>query len=254
MMTLDDFVLLGTTVPEAMKDGRVVRCSAGYSVEHGALIRLYPLSPRGGLHRWDRFHVALERNPKDSRRESYKLAGDRHDQDAVDELTWQLQQNGLWQKVPESARLADVERFVVPSIKYLNDHRLSLGIVAPEQLLDWSYEYNREADRAQQQFEGMETPKPESGRAAYPQRPKVRFRDADGEHNLSLNEHGCYEYLRKNPQAPQENLFNNLRWGQAERDVRLLVGNLSHQRNAWVIIAYLGFAHAEPSLFAGAGE
>ncbi len=31
MMILDDFVMLGTTVPEPNSDGRVFVCSAGYS-------------------------------------------------------------------------------------------------------------------------------------------------------------------------------------------------------------------------------
>lgn len=247
-MIINDFVLLGTTVPEPMKDGRVVRCSAGYSPELGELIRLYPLSPAGGLHRWDMFHLELERNPKDNRRESWKLGGDRHDQAAVDGLTRALAENGHHAQVSRGVRLEQIDRFVAPSIKWLNDRRLSLGIIKPE-LIDYHYEIDKGADRAQQQFEGLETPAPEAGRHAYVARPKIRFRDEDGFHDLSFNAHDAYEWLRKNPEASRASLFDNLRWQQPERDVRLLVGNLSHQRNVWVVIAYLGLPQPQPSLF-----
>ena len=39
-MILDDFVVLGKTVPEPTSDGRVFVCSAGYSKDIGGLIRV----------------------------------------------------------------------------------------------------------------------------------------------------------------------------------------------------------------------
>lgn len=249
MLTIDDFVLLGTTVPEPMKDGRVVRCSAGFSAELGRLVRLYPLSPAGGLHRWDQYHVALERNPVDNRDESFKLAGDRHDQAAVDGLTHELVTDGHHGTLREAARLEQVDRFLAPSIKFLNERRLSLGIIKPEHLLGYRYEVDPHADRAQAQFEGLKTPPPSSGRHAYVARPRIQFRDRDGDHDLSFNGHDAFEWLRKNPEASRDSLFKNLGFGQPDRDVRLLVGNLAHQRNAWVVISYLSFIQGSPSLF-----
>ena len=248
-MILDDFVLLGTTVPESTKDGRVVRCSAGYSLERRSLIRLYPLSPTGGLHRWDQFRLALEVNTKDNRHESYKLAGNREDQIAIDGLTRGMVGEGRIHQISRQLRLEQVDRFKVPSIDYLNQQRRSLGIIEPE-IISWSYEIDPAADRAQQQFDGLESPPPEMGRRAYPARPRIQFVDADGKHDLAFNGHDAYEYMRKHPEASRASLFDGLRWEQ-DRDVRLLVGNLNHQRTAWCVIAYLDFARAQPSLFNG---
>jgi hypothetical protein len=49
---LDDFVMLGTTVPEPNSSGRVFVCSAGVSDEDRRLIRIYPLARRGAPKRW----------------------------------------------------------------------------------------------------------------------------------------------------------------------------------------------------------
>lgn len=246
-MILDDFVFLGTTVPEQMKDTRVVRCSAGYSLELRSLLRLYPISPFGAVHRWDRYRVELERNPKDNRIESWKLAGDRSDPDA---LTDALVANGKRGTV-KTTRLEDIDRFLVPSIAYLNDRRLSLGVITPI-LHGFSFEYDQAADAAAAQLPGMETPAPEWGRHSFPKRPRIQFSDEAGAHDLSLNEHGAYEWMRKGGDPAQ--VFRNLRFGESDRDCRLLVGNLCNQRTAWVVIAYLSFARSAPSLFDGVRE
>src|SRR5687768_3835714 len=136
-MILEDFVFLGTTVPEQMKDGRVVRCSAGFSDELRSLVRLYPLSPFAGIHRWDQYSVRVERSNNDNRIESFKLAGDRKD---PDKLTEELVAGGALGTYPKTGRLAAIDRYRVPSIKWMNDRRLSLGIIEPE-LCDHSFEY-----------------------------------------------------------------------------------------------------------------
>lgn len=242
-MILDDFVFLGTTVPEQMSDGRVVRCSAGYSHDRRSLVRVYPISPFGSVKRWQRYRIALEQNPKDNRVESYKLAGDRTDPDG---LTRQLVDGGLLGTVDKGDRLHDIDRYLVPSIRWMNDRRLSLGIVEPE-AIETRFEYDQHADPDAPRFPGMEEPHPEWGRKSYALRPRLRFSDEDGHHDLGLNEHGCFEWLRKGHDPHQ--LWHNLRIGDRSRDVRLLVGNLCNQRNAWVVISYLSFPKAAPSLF-----
>jgi hypothetical protein len=242
-MILEDFVFLGTTVPEQMKDGRVVRCAAGFSDELRSLARLYPLSPFAGIRRWDQYRVRVERSNKDSRIESFKLAGDRDDPDA---LTRELVVAGRLGEHPKSTRLAAIDRYKVPSIKWMNERRLSLGIINPD-LCDFSFEYDLEADRLITQLPGLETPKPEWGRKSYPKRPRIQFRDEDGFHDLSFNEHGVYEWLRKGNEP--EEVFKNLRFGDTTREPRLLVGNLANQRNAWVVITYFSYARQQAALF-----
>src|SRR5207245_9483859 len=76
-MIIEDFVMLGTTVPEPNSDGRVFVCSAGVSEEYRKLIRIYPLARRNAPRRWAVHRVQLVRNPRDSRDESFQVAGDR---------------------------------------------------------------------------------------------------------------------------------------------------------------------------------
>lgn len=242
-MILEDFVMLGTTVPEQMRDGRVVRCSAGYSPELRRLVRVYPISPFVSVPRWSTYRIELERNPLDSRDESWKLAGDRSDPEA---LTRRMVDHGCAGKVPTRQRLEQVDRFLAPSIAALNAERKSLGVLRPE-LLGFSFEYDQAADDAVAQLPGMETPAPEWGRHSFPRRPRIQFMDEDGRHDLSLNEHGAYEWLRKG--GTPEQVFRNLKFDATDRDVRLLVGNLANQRTAWVVIAFLSFAKVAPSLF-----
>src|SRR5688572_22083981 len=76
-LILDDFVMLGTTVPEPKRDGRIFVCSAGVSAELGKLVRIYPLARHSIPHRWNVYRVPVERNPEDSRDASFEVAGDR---------------------------------------------------------------------------------------------------------------------------------------------------------------------------------
>jgi hypothetical protein len=76
-MVVEDFVMLGKTVPEPNSDGRVFVCSAGVSAELKTLMRIYPLARRDAPERWSINRVQVERNLRDNRIESRKLAGDR---------------------------------------------------------------------------------------------------------------------------------------------------------------------------------
>lgn len=234
-MILDDFVFLGTTVPEQSSDGRIMVCSAGYSGERRSLVRVYPLPRAAGVHRWEMYRLPLETNPHDSRPESYKL---RHAcrKTALDAVTDALLKVG---KVPATERLAAVDRYLAPSIAWLNSRRASLGVIIPEDL-DYRFESDMAADAAVLKLFDDE-PAPKVGRRSFPKRPRIRFVDDDGQHDLSFNEWGAYEWLRKNPERPVQ-VFENLRFGASDRDVRLLVGNFNHHRTSWCVVAYLSFA------------
>lgn len=235
-MILDDFVFLGTTVPEESSDGRVMVCSAGYSNERRSLVRVYPLPRSAGVHRWEKYRLPLETNPHDSRVESYKI---RHPYrtTALDRVTEAFTKVGT---VRSDTRLAAVDRYSAPSIAWLNANRRSLGILAPTDL-DYSFEYDQQADDAVLKL--FDEPAQKVGRRAFPKRPRLQFLDEDGHHDLSLNEWGVYEWIRKNPDLPTQ-VFDNLRFGDSDRDVRLLVGNYAHHRSSWCVIAYLSFAKA----------
>lgn len=252
-MILDDLVFVGRTVPEKTSDGRTVVCSAGFSADFGGLLRLYPLPPWGHPHRWDVCRVEVEADRRhDSRPESYKVKADRQDLPAVADAIHKVD------VLPKTARLDWLDHCRAKSIKELDDRKRSLGVIAPTDL-SYSFEYDRAADDAMLQLPGFESERPEHGRRSFPKRPRLRYRCGDsacrcvGEpHDHALNGWDAYEWVRKNP-GNEAQLFNpnhpGMWFGAPDRDVRLLVGNHLHHRNAWLVIAFLSFEKAQPSLF-----
>jgi len=69
---MDDLVVLGNAVPDEISDHRKTVCTAGYSPKHG-LIRVYPVPPGTSMKRWHVVEISLERNPQDTRVESWKI-------------------------------------------------------------------------------------------------------------------------------------------------------------------------------------
>lgn len=249
MLILDDFVMLGTTVPEPNHtDGRVFVCSAGYSATMRSLIRIYPLARFGAPTRWSVNTVKLERNPRDSRIESFQLAGDRRPEahrhinrvfDATD-------------VVAPGARADLLRRCVVGSIAEANERRLSLAILHPE-AMELEFEHNA-ASPDSPQLALFDLPDKEpSGARRFPYIPRIRFRDAHGENRPMLRDWGVYELMRKH------NNLTDMSDGQRRRYVAealhldptcsLLVGNLGNQRNAWLVISVLRGLRDQPSLF-----
>jgi hypothetical protein len=79
--------------------------------------------------------------------------------------------------------------------------------------------------------------------------PRLRFKDADGEHRLMLRDWGCFEFMRKNEHRPGyylDEMASALRLGKRSS---ILVGNMNNQRRAWLIISVLNGIREEPTLF-----
>jgi hypothetical protein len=252
MLTLDDFVMLGTTVPEPSKrDDRIMVCSAGYSATLRSLVRVYPLSRFGAPARWSVNNVALERNPDDSRIESFKLAGDRSPEGHpfINRL---FVPSGV---VPKANRADLLRKCAVESIAEANarDNRLSLAIIHPN-AMEVEFEHNP-ASPDSPQLALFDLPgDPPSGARRFPFIPRLRFRDADGSHRLMLRDWGVYELMRKTDEFAywSDTQRRDYMTGALRLDpsCSLLVGNLSHQRNAWLVISVLrGLRNATPALF-----
>ena len=79
---IDDLLVLGNAVPDIISDYRISVCTAGYSKKHG-LVRVYPVRPDSPMQRWNIVSVLLERNPKDTRQESWKVQGSKTDWDKL---------------------------------------------------------------------------------------------------------------------------------------------------------------------------
>lgn len=241
-MILEDFVMLGTTVPEPTSDGRIFVCSAGVSREDRRLIRIYPLARKGAPNRWGQYKIRVERNPKDSRVESFKVAGDR-----TPGAHWGInQQFERITEIPRPARAHLLEPYVVDSIKMANERRLSLAVVHPT-AMELTFDDNP-PDAPDPQLVLFDTGDDQpSGARAFPHMPRLRFNDAGGEHRLMLRDWGCFELMRKHEasyylqhMAPALHL---------DEQSSLLVGNMRDRPTAWLVISVLNGLREQPTLF-----
>ncbi len=243
-MIIEDFVMLGTTVPEPNSDNRIFVCSAGVSVEYRKLLRIYPLAIRDAPRRWAMHRVRVERNARDSRDESFQVYGDRTP-DAHRRINnrFELVKN----QYPENARANLLSRYVIGSIREANHKRLSLAIIHPEEM-ELNLEPNPPSVESTQMtlFDTGDTDTV-GGARRFPWMPRLKFRDECGQHNLMLRDWGAFEFQRKHDEAYfLENLEGALHLTSSSS---LLVGNMSNQRNAWLVISVLNQVREPETLF-----
>lgn len=238
-MLLDDFVMLGTTVPEPNHDGRVFVCSAGVSREFGALVRVYPLARGGVPRRWDVFRVPLERNPQDSRRESFKIRADRSPAEHAG-INAAFERLGTLAENERAARLAP---YFVSGIAEANhrSNRASLALIRPRDpgRVELFFRPNEAEIPTPQLHLFEDRPTPVLGSKRFPFAPYLHFTDEGGEHNLQLRDWGTYELMRKHLDDPayyKTHLPSALHLGPTSS---LLVGNMRDRRTAWLVIAVL---------------
>lgn len=249
MMTIDDFVMLGTTVPEPKSDGRIFVCSAGYSATLRSLVRVYPLARKGAPTRWSVSTVKLERNPEDSRIESFKLAGDRTpaNHSTINSLF------RIDDMFPKAGRADLLRKCAVGSIAEANDraNRLSLAIIHARNM-ELEFEHNPSSpDSPQLALFPLDGEEPQGARR-FPFIPRLHFDDEQGHHRLMLRDWGVYELMRKNNNLAliTESERRKYVGGALHLDpsCSLLVGNLNNQRNAWLVISVLHGLREAPSL------
>lgn len=242
-MILEDFVMLGKTVPEPASDGRVFVCSAGVSAEYRRLVRLYPLARKAAPPRWSVSRVPLERNPKDSRIESFKLAGDR----ALGSHERINARFCITGKVAPKDRARLLKPYAIGSVAEGNGKRMSLAVVHPD-AFDLHFEHNPSSpDSPQLSLFDADQEKPQAGAKRFPLIPRLRFRDECGWHNPMLRDWGCYEFMRKNSESYfRQHMASAL---HLRDDSSLLIGNLNNRRNAWLVISVLNGIREAPTLF-----
>jgi hypothetical protein len=249
VIAIDDFVMLGKTVPEPSSTGRIFVCSAGYSPQLRQLLRIYPLARHAAPGRWTVSTVQLERNPKDHRQESWQLHGDRTP-DAHERINIEAFRTGS--KRPESRRAVDLAAFTVESIACANERRLSLAIVHPV-AMQMEFEHNPDSPDSPQEALFDVAPRPTAGAKRFPYIPRLWFRDAVGEHRLMLRDWGVYELMRKHNNLTEMSEGHRRRFVSdalhLDPSCALLVGNMNNQRTAWLVISVLRGLRAERGLF-----
>lgn len=246
VVILERFVMLGKTVPEASSDGREMVCSAGYDLELKRLVRIYPLGRYKAPTRWSISSVQLQRNPKDSREESWQLATDLRtlDHDRANQAFLTDSQT-----IPADKRYQMLSKHFVGSVDEANERRMSLALIQPKHLptfdLDWKEGHPDAPQMAL--FDHGESTRPR-GTERFPFVPRLTFQDEAGNHRLQLRDWGVYEGYRKfgtNGQRLTQQLADALHINESSC---LLIGNLCNQRNAWLVISVLNL-HRQESLF-----
>ena len=236
--------MLGTTVPEPNSDGRVFVCSAGVSEEYRSLIRIYPLAQRNAPRRWATHQVQLIRNPRDSRDESFQVAGDRRP-GTHQWINYRFEV--VKDSYPRSARARLLDRYVIGSIDEANARRMSLAIIQPEEI-ELTFDDNRKPSESPQLtlFDSGD-PGSESGARRFSWMPRLRFCDECGRHNLMLRDWGVFEFQRKNEEKYfLENLHGALSLSSSSS---LLVGNMNNHRTTWLVISVLNGIRGPETLF-----
>jgi hypothetical protein len=213
-MIVDDFIMLGRTVPEHSKKHGLVVCSAGYSRELRQFMRVYPITMFDRIPRWSQCRLALRRPNDDSRLESWRI-----NEDIGISVT------GENDRANEFAYLS---KRAASSIKELNEKRQSLGIIKPQSLQYRFGEY-RDNETFMLDLFGNEQPKP--------LKPRVVFDDDDGKHDLQLRDWGSHEFLRKNQASPK--LWDALKFTDKRYNHLLFVGNHNQHRSSWLVISVI---------------
>lgn len=233
---VDDFVVLGRTVPEeSRKYGQRV-CMAGYSAGCNQFIRVYPLLVPVGAD-WNanrfrarhRYAVSLRRNPGDNRPESWRVA-DEHSPTATP-----------WDAAEEVRKEQVVEwllKRTTDSIASLNNCRLSLGVLRLD-AGEWDGLMVPRSEAAADRmtpglFDALEGQ--DIDPAAITHAPYIRFRDRCGDHTLQVREWGAYRLLSDPTYARNPSALWRAPGYRQDKSLLVVVGNMCNYRNNWLVI------------------
>lgn len=238
---MDNLIVLGEAVPDELKDGRKVVCTACYSDEHG-LVRIYPIPPDVRMRRWDRMSISLERNPQDTRTESWKVQGSKREWDVLGE---RIHKQGKLSRPDQISLMHKLySDFGVDCIQDLNNDKMSLGIIKPKTLKAWMAERGKDHDPTIQIT--LDSPIPFLTIRNYRLQPRVEYRCSNcrmqNPHNQQILEWGAYEWMRKNPDKPGQ-AITNLHLNDAKFEKYFLVGNTFKYRNSFMVISVFRFKH-----------
>ncbi len=229
-MIIGDLIILGRGCPDRIKDGRLTVCTAGYSHTQG-FVRVYPTRMDSPLRQWNVVQVPVDRDPRDTRIESWKIEGSKGEWERLSE---KIDVTGFLKGRSDRRNL--VANLVDGCVFDLNDARRSLGIVKPEQMRPYIAEKTEYDTEMQTTLFGG---RPIMTKSNYPVEPRIEFRCSgcrkDSPHDMQVIEWGFYEWFRKNPENPDQ-VWANARISDPNYDVYLFVGNQFRYRRSFIII------------------
>jgi hypothetical protein len=228
-LVIEDFVMVGNTVPQRDSLQRVTVCCAGYSKMLNQLVRIYPAATANLPKRWSVSRVPLVRNSKDTREESWKIDADRRPE-VHDQINNAFQDRG---KVDPTELDKRFRIRTSNSIAELNAAKRSLGLISVAggtSTIDWGTG-TAEAIDGQQELPFM--PSGPKGKEYTGAVPYISFAAGGVEHRLQLRARDAGVYMQT--AADRSGLYSSL---HLDKDRTFLVGNLSgNRRNVWLVIA-----------------
>jgi len=253
-MKVEDYVVLGRTVPEDSKRYGKKICMAGFSPENSQFLRVYPLlvpvgenTEANGFRARHVYSLDLRRNPLDNRTESWRVADETHPTSTG------------WSQASELSKKKIVDwltRRAVNSISSLNECRLSIGAIIVR-AKHWEGTFVQrstpQADESDRElFENLEV-QTDIDFQAIQFVPYIRFGDSAGDHRLQIREWGAYVLLSNPKYAGQPDQLWSAPGYRADRDLVLVIGNMNNHRANWLVIKTfeLDQQEADDGLFAG---
>lgn len=234
-MLIKDLVVLGMACPEPLKDGRITVCLAGWSSEHG-FVRLYPTRHDADCHQWRVIEVEVERNERDSRKESWKIAGSKSEWDRLSE---KIKVVGEVSSAAERRNL--VGNLTDTCVNVINNEKRSLGIVKPKIIRTYFADNPKYGEIFQLGLPGMTQLGKVQVKRDFPLEPRLVYECPEcltekKQHDQQVLEWGFYEWLRKNPEK-KEQVWENAFFFRDDYDHYLFVGNQAAHRNSFMVIS-----------------
>jgi hypothetical protein len=248
-MIINDLVILGRACPEPLKDGRVTVCLGGWSETQG-FVRLYPTRFDTPWKRWDVVRVDVERNPSDTRIESWKITGSKGEWETLSEKI----------EVVGSVKSTERRRNLIGNladscVNVINDAHRSLGIVKPIRIDPYFADNPLHSRMWQLGLPGLTELDGVEVKRDFPYEPRLRFscpecQTKSGYHDMVVLEWGFYRWIIKNPER-RDQVWENAGIGQPGRDIYLFVGNQFAHRTSFLVISVLRFPSGPftPTLF-----
>jgi hypothetical protein len=230
---IDDLIVLGRACPEPIRDGRITVCLGGYSLTLG-FVRIYPTRTDMPWRRWDIVRVEVEKDDRDTREESWKIAGSRTEWEGLSSKIERVGRfpQGKWRDLV--GNLAD------GCVQDINEARRSLGIVKPNIINRYFTDNPLYGRMFQQVLPGLgESTKVKRD---FPVEPRVTYRCSDcraqNPHDQQVLEWGFYRWISKNPDNLDQ-VWENALLDSPDHDIYLFVGNQFRFRTSFMVISIL---------------
>jgi len=213
---IDDYILLGSSYPQPLKDGRLVRCSAGYSPSMGSLQRIYPVEGFSDkFKQWNVLKVPVEKG--DWRDESWKIKNSKN-------IGLADRSVGVLGKLNREEKINLINDLPLSCpLKLFNENR-SLGIIKPD-ILSCDIKNNK----------------------AFVTFNCLPNCDAKNHHIAQILDWGAQVWIKNNPDN-KEQVFSNYHFNEVEYDVFFLVGNSYRHARSFMVISVIRYKNTQTKL------